>query len=158
MAVFIWGRPRFTADVDIIIELRREDLGNLQNALRDLSKAGYVDKEMMKEAFARRGEFNFIDGDTGIKVDFWVAKGDDLAKQEFSRKIPKKIKNRMIYFISPEDLILRKLLWDKSMPSTKQLEDAESILKISGDKLDMKYLDEWARKTDVFETLQGLKR
>lgn len=156
MAVYVWGRPRFTADVDIVIELKSEDIRTLEKALRELSDAGYIDREMMKKAFVRHGEFNFIDGNTGVKIDFWVAKEDELAKLEFKRKIPKTIKNRVVYFISPEDLILRKLEWYQKGESLKQLEDIESIIKISGKELDMEYLKKWSERLDVREMLEEI--
>ena len=48
-----------------------------------------------------------------------------------------------------EDLILVKLRWQQISPSSKQLEDVESIFKISGDKLDRKYLARWVVKLGV---------
>lgn len=156
MAVYVWGRPRFTADIDIVVELQMEDIEKLEKALRQLSDAGYIEREMMEKALAGRGEFNFIDGVTGIKVDFWVAKGDELAKLAFKRKIPKTIKDRTIFFISPEDLILRKLEWHQQGESSKQLEDIESIIKISGKELDMEYLKTWAEKLNVKHILDKI--
>lgn len=153
MAVFIWGRPRFTADIDIVVEFKYEDIDGLEHALMALGKTGYVDKDVMKEALARGGEFNFIDGNTGIKVDFWSAKNTELDKNKFSRKKARKIMKETVYFISPEDLILSKLKWYQIGESTRQLEDIESILKISGKKLDMKYLRKWARKLRVDDVL-----
>ncbi len=40
--------------------------------------------------------------------------------------------------------------------SSRQLEDVESILKISGEKLDMKYLKDWAKKLKVLNILNTL--
>lgn len=156
MAVLVWGRPRFTADIDIVINLIEPQLNNLANALREISDAGYIDKEMAKEAIRRKGEFNFIDGETGIKIDFWVSRGDELTLLQFKRKIAKNILSQKIYFISPEDLILAKLQWHKQNESGKQLEDVESILKISGDGLDMQYLKRWAEKLNMLNALNNL--
>ena len=95
-------------------------------------------------ALKERGEFNFIHGETGLKVDFWIKKDTVFSKKEFERRIPKKIRKEKVYFISPEDLILEKLLWYKQSNSSRQLEDIESVLKIS--KVDLKYIKRWARK------------
>ena len=40
MAVFVWGRPRFTADVDIVIALRSKDVDRLIRALKMLGEYG----------------------------------------------------------------------------------------------------------------------
>lgn len=146
MAVLVWGRPRFTADIDIVVELKLSDVDKLFFSLNKLSKAGYIDKDAMIEALNNFGEFNFIDGDTGIKVDFWVLKENDFDLSRLNRRIKKRVLNKQIYFSSPEDLILSKLQWYKKSLSSRHLEDVESILKISGEKLDLKYLSQWAKK------------
>ena len=110
----------------------------------------------MERALAKRGEFNFIDGETGIKVDFWVFKNDPFDRSRFKRKVAKKIAGQRIYFTSPEDLILIKLRWHRESQSSRQLEDVESILKISGKELNMKYLTEWAKKMGVSRILKKL--
>src|SRR3989338_4575834 len=70
MAVFVWGRPRYTADIDIIVELGMVNADKLAGALSSLSEAGYIDENTIQRAILRNGEFNFIDGESGIKVDF----------------------------------------------------------------------------------------
>jgi hypothetical protein len=156
MAVLIWGRPRFTADIDIVVELRLENVDKLTKALLMLGKANYIDKEMIKDALRHGGEFNFIHGETGIKVDFWV-----LGKQPFElirikRGIARNILGKKVYFTSPEDLILSKLEWHQKTQSTRHLEDIQSVLEVSSKKLDMKYLKKWAEKLEVSDTLNKL--
>ena len=156
MAVLIWGRPRFTADIDIVVQMQAEKIDGLGKALIELGKAGYVDKEAMEQALEHRGEFNFIDGETGVKVDFWIKKGTKFGLQEFKKKKAKIIKGQRVYFISPENLILSKLEWYQKSQSTRHLEDIASILKISGAKLDTRYLKQWAKKLKVSDVLSKL--
>ena len=156
IAVLVWGRPRFTADIDIVAELKMGDIAKLEEALRKLSEAGYIDRQSIKKAILQEGEFNFVDGETGVKVDFWILKRNTFDISRLRRRVAKKILSQKVYFSSPEDLILIKLQWFKKSESSRQLEDVESILKISGDKLDMKYLKDWARKLGVAETLEKL--
>lgn len=155
MAVLVWGRPRFTADIDIIVELKKEYLDQLEKALRRLGKTGYLDRGTMEWALAHQGEFNFIEGETGLKVDFWVAKDDSFDRSRFKRRVPRKILNQTVYFTSPEDLILIKLLWHKDSRAGRQLEDIESVLKISDDQLDKNYLTKWAQRLGVSEILSS---
>lgn len=156
IAVLVWGRPRFTADIDIVVELKEKDVDNLEKALRGLSDFGYIDRSMMERALKNKGEFNFIDGETGVKVDFWVSKDNELSHLQFQRKVEKDINGQKVYFISPEDLILSKLDWYKKSESTRQLEDVESVFKISGKILDKNYLNFWAKKLGFSETLDKL--
>lgn len=148
MAVFVWGRPRFTADVDIVVEISPSQGEALTAAVRELGEHGYLDAEAVREAIAGKGEFNFIDGTTGVKVDFWVSAGDEFDQSRLRRRLPKKISDREIFFSAPEDLILSKLHWYAQSGSTRHLEDIRSILAISSELLDVKYLMGWIEKLD----------
>ncbi|MBI2577291.1 MAG: nucleotidyltransferase [Candidatus Wildermuthbacteria bacterium] len=158
IAVFVWGRPRFTDDIDIVVELKTEKIDQLAEKLQSLSEASYVDANMMRDALRHQGEFNFIDGSTGVKIDFWISKEDEFNLNRFARKVTKNILGKDIYFISPEDLILAKLLWQQISPSSKQFEDVESIFKISGDQLDLEYLAKWAEKLGVQDLYAKVKK
>ncbi len=156
MAVLVWGRPRFSADIDIVIQLKYENVIELKNALLTFRKKGYVDDEAIKEAIRNKGEFNFIDIESGTKVDFWIQKeSDPFVLEQLKRKVAKKIFNEKVYFISPEDLILSKLVWyQKSGESSRHIEDVESVFKISGGKLDIKYLKKQAVKLGIAALLK----
>lgn len=144
IAVVAWGRPRFTADIDVVIELLPEKLDKLAEELLKIDKEVYVDKLSMQRALERKGEFNFIHPASGLKIDFWILKNDPFDRSRMQRRIKKRIGDAYLYFTSPEDLILIKLLWYKNSGSSRQLEDIESILKIQK-KLDMKYIKKWSR-------------
>jgi len=85
-------------------------------------------------------------------------KGDKLSQIEFSRKIEKKIDGQKVYFISPENLILSKLEWYKQTDSNRHLEDIQSILIISGKKLDFNYLKRGAKDLGSLEILDNILR
>ncbi|MBI3631531.1 MAG: nucleotidyltransferase [Candidatus Staskawiczbacteria bacterium] len=153
MAVSVWGRPRFTADIDIVVQLLSKNTNSLAKELLKLDKDVYVSEEAMLEALKNNGEFNFIDPNSQLKVDFWVV-DDTFNKQKIQRAVIKKIGGKKINFISPEDLILSKLLWHKDSNSTKQLDDIKSVLAIS--KIDFKYLKKWAEKQLTAEILKSI--
>jgi len=155
-AVSVWGRPRATFDIDIIIKLIEPQAVPLARVLRGISKAGYADENMIKDAIRHNGEFNFIDPNSGLKVDFWVIKEESPKPPEFRNRKLKKISGQKVYFIAPEDLILSKLQWYQQTQSSRHLEDAESVLKISGKKLNMAYLKRWAGKLGVLEILKKI--
>lgn len=150
IAVLVWGRPRFTADIDLVVEIKEQDLSKLQIALKELSHKGYIDLDAMKDAFEHQGEFNFIDGDTGVKVDFWIMTNSVLDQSRFERKRPKKILGADVYFSSPEDLILIKLKWHKESESSRQFEDVQSILKIT-ENLDRDYIEKMANQLGLID-------
>lgn len=154
LAVSFWGRVRSTLDIDIVIKLLEPKIEPLARALRKISEYGYIDEEAAKEALKRKGEFNFIDPETGYKVDFWITKENEISKTEFKRRIIKKVNGQKIYFISPEDLILNKLIWYQKSFSDRHLEDAESVFKVSEKKLDKNYLKKQAGRIGVSGLLE----
>jgi len=139
-AVAVWGRLRATFDIDVVIEMFHPQVDKFAKEMRGLGKAVYIDEDMMSEALARRGEFNVIHPESGIKMDFFVAGVNPQGKQELARARAYTIKEQKVFFISPEDLILSKLRWYQQGGGERHLEDAQSVIKKSGKLLDDKYL------------------
>lgn len=154
MAVLVWGRPRFTADIDIIIGLKTTKVNDLEEALSKLGKAVYIDKDSIQRALSNYGEFNFIDSQTGLKVDFFIMKNTQWDSSCLKRVISKKILGKNVNFISAEDLILSKLLWYKKSWSLRHIEDIESVIKIS--KTDKNYIRNWIIKLNLDELLDKI--
>jgi len=142
VAVTVWGRPRFTVDIDIAIEISLSKSKDLLQALSKIDSKIYISEIAVNQAVEKNGEFNLIHPD-GIKVDFWVLENDIYARSRMKRRVIKRVWGQNISFISPEDLILSKLIWHKKSGSTRQLEDIESIIAIQK-KLDWKYIKRWA--------------
>lgn len=152
-AVTVWGKPRYTADIDIVVELLEKNIKPLAKELLAIDKNVYADEEMMKDALIYKGEFNFIHPDTGFKVDFFVQDNNFYNKLKIKRAILRNIYGQKIFFVSPEDLILSKLLWSEESYSQKQSEDIKSVLRNTKIKLDLKYIKKWAEKQGTTETL-----
>jgi hypothetical protein len=153
IAVTVWGKPRFTADIDIVIAIPSEKTALLLvEELKKIDSSIYVEPEAAIKAIAREGEFNLIHPNTGLKIDFWILKNNAFDKNRIKRAQAKKLKGQKIYFTSPEDLILIKLLWYKESGSSKHLEDAQSVLKFS--KVNFAYLKKWAKKQLTFTILK----
>jgi hypothetical protein len=155
-AVVIWGKPRYTADIDIVVELMEKNIKPLAKSLLAIDKNVYADEEMMREALVNKSEFNFIHPDTGLKVDFFVMDNGPYNKLKIKRAVACDIYGQKVFFVSPEDLILSKLLWSKEGYSQKQLEDIKTVLKNPKIKLDFKYLNSWAEKQNTREILDEI--
>lgn len=151
-ALSIWGAPRSTLDVDVVIALKESDISIFVKAIRTLGEQVYVDEQMIIQEVHRQGEFNIIDP-SGLKVDFFVMKDDAFSKMQNQRKRVTDIADQKVFFISPEDLILSKLRWAKTSRSERQIRDVESVCTGMKDELDWNYLREWARKIDVNDLL-----
>lgn len=153
VAASFHGLTRATHDVDLVVALRPQDVPQLVSALSD---GFYVDEDNAADATRSADMFNAIHYEGGFKIDFWVLKTDEFSRAQFDRRIPVDTDNLTAYVASAEDTILSKLLWHKISPSERQLSDARSIMLVSGKKLDMDYLLQWARKLDLQELLNAV--
>lgn len=151
VAIVIWGRPRYTADIDIVVELKGEKVKKLISVLKN---KGYIDEDMVSEALVHKSEFNFIDNETSLKVDFWILDNSAFDRSRLKRARTRKIFGQNVMFSSPEDLILKKLLWFKNSGSNRQLEDIYSVMVIIKNKLDFNYLRKWAGKQKTLGVLE----
>lgn len=154
IAVVVWGRPRFTADIDVVVALPEQRIAALVQALRDKVNGGSIDESAVRMALQQGGEFNFIDPTSGVKVDFWIPKDSAYEQARLQRRITREILGQPVCFVSPEDLIISKLRWYQQSGSDRQLDDIQSVLAISGDQLDFQYLEAWARQLGVLDVLQ----
>jgi len=157
IAVSVWGKPRYTADIDIIVNLKTaESVEKLVELLRKEIKKSYLDKDRALDAFKRKSEFNLIEPEYGLKADFFVADKSEYCQLEIKRARKRKIGSKLIKFISPEDLIISKLLWFKEGQSTRQLEDIASVLEFRSD-IDRAYLQKWIKKLNLEEEWQKVE-
>ncbi|MCK4850382.1 MAG: hypothetical protein KAT11_03470, partial [Phycisphaerae bacterium] len=102
--------------------------------------------------------FNLIELDSGDKVDFWILSSQDFDRTRFSRRIRQEFEGFEMQLSSPEDTILSKLRWAKlSGGSEKQFVDALGVYEVQYGKLDLDYLDRWAKKLEVDCLWQRLK-
>lgn len=83
-------------------------------------------------------------------------------EMEFSRRrrIEFPPDGRSLYIKSPEDSVLRKLLWfrDGGETSTSQWRDIVQVLRIAAGNLDTAYLDEWAGRLGVTPLLAKVRQ
>lgn len=154
-AVSVWGKPRFTADIDLIISMTRFQKNDFAQKIKAIFPNGYLDKNQIDTALSRQGEFNFVEPNSGMKIDFWIAKKDEFEKQCFKNKKSRDIGYK-VDFISPEDLIISKLIWFKESGSNRHLEDVQTVLSIANP--DKKYLKGWTQKLGLQKELALLRR
>jgi hypothetical protein len=154
-ATIFYGEPRFTADIDVVVDLPTERVAELV-AVFDVDEF-YLDEESVRSALARRGQFNIIHPASGLKVDVVIPGGSDFDRNRFLRG--RRVRPNPAYeatFASPEDVILMKLVYYRDGGSEKHLRDITGVLKISGDELDRGYLDEWAERLGVADVWRAV--
>jgi hypothetical protein len=94
-----------------------------------------------------------------IKVDIFIFNDTSFAQSEMSRRRRELIMSDPESFVSlptPEDIILQKLLWFNmgGRVSDRQWQDILGVINVQSNKLDLTYLNSWAKKLNLFELLQ----
>lgn len=146
-----WGRPRFTHDADMIVEIAANKAASLALALET---DFYAPSFAIEEAIARRSHFNVIHLEQSFKVDFWVRRDEPYAREDFQRRQRVTMFGHPVWVSSPEDVILNKLRWYKISPVLdRQLQDALEVYEIQEPDLDQAYLDRWAARLEVTDLL-----
>ncbi|MCX6723208.1 MAG: hypothetical protein NT094_04070 [Candidatus Staskawiczbacteria bacterium] len=156
-AISVWGKTRSTADIDIIVEMSEKNIKPLVKKIVEIDKDVYADEDMVRDALLHKSEFNFIHPDSGMKVDFFVLANNPYNKLKIKRAVLKDVFGvAKAYFVSPEDLILSKLLWGKESNSWKQKDDIRTVLERQNKKLDLNYIKNWAKKHRTLEILEEI--
>lgn len=153
-AASFYGYPRATHDIDILVEIDLESLKKLAHALSTLGAAYVFSKRDFTESEGPK-MVNVYHKTTGTKIDFWVTDTEKFAG-EFRRKRRSRLGGANINLVSPEDLILTKLLWCKEIRSERHLLDCAGIWRVQKGKLDEHYLRRRARELSVLDLLREI--
>lgn len=144
VAAMLYGEPRVTHDIDLIVFLRNEDAARLGQIFPPpqfyVPPADVIMAEIARE---RRGHFNLIHSDSGLKADFYPAGRDELHAWAFRHARQYAISGSTIALAPPEYVILRKLEYHREGGSEKHLRDIRAMLAVSGDQLDRDALHDW---------------
>ena len=150
------GLYRATADIDIVADLRPEQVHPLVTALQGKF---YIDEQAVGRAVVRQSSFNAIHLDAVFKVDVFVTRDDDFSRQQLARRRAEKITSdtpQEIYVATAEDTILAKLLWYRSGGEVSKVQwaDVLGIIGTQGAGLDIEYLREWGDRLAVRDLLE----
>lgn len=160
VAVWPWGEPRSTQDIDIVIQLGVDHINTLSKELEKVEIFLPPDI-IMENLYETRGDppINAIHGTSGYKAEmFLVREGDELRKAAFKRRVKVDFGPEVgeIFIHSPEDLIIYKMLYYSLSQQTKHIRDIGSILKTMGEQLDREYIKRWAEEKQLISIWQEI--
>lgn len=147
LAAIIYGDPRLTNDVDIVLRLERSDAAALIAAFP--SPRYYTPPiEVIQEEAARpsHGHFNILDTDTTLRADIYCLGTDALGAWAFERRRTLDIGGSTVYVAPIEYVIVRKLEYYRTGGSDRHLRDVAAMRRISGPTIDAPALDAWIVK------------
>lgn len=137
VASIIYGQPRLTHDVDLVLELQADRVSEFASLFPEEEfYCPPVDSILSEVDRPAEGHFNLIHQDSGFKADIY-AKGEDALHQwAFERREIIELDDVNIWVAPPEYVIIRKLEYFREGGSDKHLQDIRSILATSGDVID----------------------
>jgi predicted nucleotidyltransferase len=151
IAVRVYGIPRPTHDVDFTLGMDRDRLPELY---AEIANRGYTVPEEY-----RKGWIDQVAGmplvklrlylqDRGIDIDIFLAESR-FQRELLSRRRRAILDGTPVWLVSPEDLILLKLLAGRP----RDIADVADVLFTQGE-LDRAYLRTWARELGIVDQLE----
>lgn len=147
-ASIAYGEPRFTNDIDIVIDLPADTVDAFCDAFD--KEEFYLNRKTVRSAVRDALQFNIIHPASGLKIDFIVLTPSEYDRSRVARRrqLPV-LDDRDVVFASPEDVIIKKMLYYREGESPKHLRDIGGILRIQAGKLDRQYIADWSKRLGV---------
>ncbi|MDA0330283.1 MAG: hypothetical protein O2958_14920 [Gemmatimonadetes bacterium] len=159
VASVIYGDPRFTRDVDVVLELRPANIPRLESVFQGGDYYLPPLENLQEEATrSPAGHFNIIHRDTALRADIYLAGDDPLHQWAFQHRRRMRIEAIEIWVAPIEYVVLRKLQYYQASQSDRHLRDIAMMLRISGDLIDISEMDRWLIElelVDVFRQAQA---
>jgi hypothetical protein len=153
IALTFYGYPRMTRDLDLVIEVEPSDAERMHALFAD---EFYCTVEGIRDAIRQRRMFNLIHIAEVVKVDMVVRKDDPYRRAEFARRRESVVEGRRFWLVTPEDLVLSKLVWLKKGAFDQQRRDIEVLLTSVGG-MDWRYVEHWAAELGVADLLREVQ-
>jgi hypothetical protein len=147
VASVIYGDPRFTRDVDIVLDMGLHDVGTFLSAF-DAADFYLPPREAIEEEVARLtgGHFNVIHHDTALRADVYLSGDDALHRWAFERRLRLDL-GRLTISVAPiEYVIIRKLEYYDRSNSDRHLRDVAMMFRISPGEIDFGALEGWCER------------
>ena len=159
VASIIYGKPRLTHDIDIVLELNYNQIDAFLKVFPEAEfyrpPAEVIQTEIMRET---RGHFNIIHHDSGFKADIYTIGRDQLHRWAMDKRRSIDFNKMKIWVAPPEYVILRKLEFFKEGGSDKHIRDIKSIMESSSDVIDRELLKAKAIDIGILDLLNKFFR
>jgi hypothetical protein len=155
VAAILYGEPRTTRNLDVVINLQREQLALLVTALE--TSGFYCPPGAVAELQAGQGQtLSVTHISMVLNADLILNADTPFDRSKIERRRLESFgetDNQQFWVASPEDLVLAKLLWRQRSQLEEQWRDVLGVLKIQGETLDFGYLFRWAAALSLTEVM-----
>jgi hypothetical protein len=129
VAASVYGEPRLTADIDVVLLLDARNIAALRAAFPDAAYYVPPDETLRLEiARSSRGMFNLIHHSSQFKADVYLAGRDPLHAWALEHRRRISLEGGGAWIAPPEYVILRKLEYLREGGSDKHVRDVRFIL------------------------------
>ena len=139
-AVLVYGEPRLTKDIDIIIDLEPENVSDIIDVANDLGYEILVDS--LETFVIKTSVLPCLEPETGIRIDF-IFSFSSYEKQAFKRVKRIRMGKANVCFASVEDLVIHKIVAGRP----RDIEDVTIIL-TKEQNIDSDYIHQWLEQFD----------
>ena len=150
VASVVYGEPRFTRDIDLVIDLKPRDARRFAAAWPPGDF--YVPPVEVIEEESRRptgGHFNISHHETAMRADVYLTARDALNVWAFEHRVVRQVDDDEILLAPIEAVILNKLRYYQMGGSDRHLRDIHKMLRVSGDLVSRPDIERWAAKIGV---------
>lgn len=142
MASTLYGEPRSTNDIDLVVQMNPDQVDAFCASFAEPEY--YYSVEAVRQAVEQHFQFNILHPASGLKVDVILATDSPFDQTRFLRgQLLLTDATHEAWIASPEDVILKKLVYFQEGGSEKHLRDIVGILKVQGNLIDQAYLTKW---------------
>lgn len=157
VATIYYGEPRYTNDIDMVVALPAERAAEFVRAFP--ASSFYLSDEAVRMAIEAHGQFNILHPESGLKVDVMIPEDTPFNRSRFARTVRvRPTAGLEACFAAPEDVIIKKLEYYREGGSEKHLRDITGVLKISGERIDRRYIAEWAARLGLDAVWNAVER
>lgn len=148
VAASVYGEPRLTADIDIVLVLRPQDIPAIQSAFPE-GEYYVPPREVMRRAVDQGsgGMFNLIHHRSQFKADIYLATRDPLHAWALEQRRYIDLGGSGAWIAPPEYVILRKLEFLREGGSDKHVRDIRYILAATA--VDLKFIETEVGRRDL---------
>lgn len=147
VAAVAYGETRTTQDLDVVLAVEFTDLPRIAAIFET---AGFYVSGLDDVIAKRMSSFQVTQIATISRADLMIPVESEFSRIQLTRRQMIPISTgKDVYFASPEDVIINKLIWGKQSQSEKQWRDVLSIMKTQRESLEYNYLKEWADKLGI---------